>query len=246
MIAVAMTMFAIVLPSAATMPMARTKSGNAMIVSVIRVTILSVQPPKKPAQAPPRLPRANEIATAETAIARSSRAATMTRLRISRPIWSVPNQCRHVGGSSLRAVSLSSGSCGASHGPASASTTSTRERPEATSVTGLSARTCRAWRTSGLDPHTSVDQPVQEVDPEVQQHVHRRHHEHEALHRRVVRGDQRLERVGADARPREDLFDEHVGAEQEREDHAEQRDDGEQRVAERVGDEHRARCEPGG
>ena len=45
-IAVAMMMFCTVLPSAATMPIASTNSGNAMMVSATRPTIRSVQPPK--------------------------------------------------------------------------------------------------------------------------------------------------------------------------------------------------------
>jgi hypothetical protein len=46
MIIVAMMMLSTLLPSAATMPMARTNSGNAMMVSITRPTIRSVQPPK--------------------------------------------------------------------------------------------------------------------------------------------------------------------------------------------------------
>ena len=41
-----------VLPSAATMPIASTNSGNAMMVSAMRPTMRSVQPPKKPAAMP--------------------------------------------------------------------------------------------------------------------------------------------------------------------------------------------------
>ncbi len=98
------------LPRAATMPMASTKSGKAMIVSLMRDTTRSVQPPKTPAQAPARLPTAKDRATAEKAMAMSSRVATMTRLSMSRPSWSVPNQCRAEGGLSVFAVSLLSGS----------------------------------------------------------------------------------------------------------------------------------------
>ncbi len=50
MIAVAITMLVTVLPSAATMPIASTNSGNAMMVSAMRPTMRSVQPPKKPAR----------------------------------------------------------------------------------------------------------------------------------------------------------------------------------------------------
>ena len=50
-----------------------------------------------------------ESATATTAMVRSSRVATMTRLSTSRPSWSVPNQWRALGGCSAFAE-LASGS----------------------------------------------------------------------------------------------------------------------------------------
>ena len=49
-----MTMLVTVLPSAATIPIASTNSGKAMIVSAMRLTMRSTQPPKKPA-APPAI-----------------------------------------------------------------------------------------------------------------------------------------------------------------------------------------------
>ena len=45
MIAVASTMFGTVLPSAATIPIASTNSGNAMMVSARRPTTISIHPP---------------------------------------------------------------------------------------------------------------------------------------------------------------------------------------------------------
>jgi hypothetical protein len=41
---------------------------------------------------------AKEMLTAEAAMNRSSRVATISRLRMSRPSWSVPAQCAAVGG----------------------------------------------------------------------------------------------------------------------------------------------------
>ena len=46
MMAVASTMLPTVLPKAATMPIASTNSGKAMMVSDTRVTAVSHQPPK--------------------------------------------------------------------------------------------------------------------------------------------------------------------------------------------------------
>ena len=60
----------------------------------------------------------------------------------------------------------------------------------------------------------SID-AVENVDQQIERDVHDRHGEHEALHRREIGGDQRLDRKGADARPGEHLFDQHVGAKQE-------------------------------
>ncbi len=85
MMAVARMTLPMLLPSAATMAMASTKSGKAMMASLRRETIRSVQPPKKPAQAPAAVPTRKDRATAPTAMTRSSRVATSTRLRMSRP-----------------------------------------------------------------------------------------------------------------------------------------------------------------
>ena len=112
MIAVAITMLVTVLPSAATMPMASTNSGNAMMVSESRLMSRSVQPPKKPAAMPAKPPITKTSATEESAMMKSSRVATTTRLKISRPSWSVPNQCCNVGACRVAAVSLASGSYG--------------------------------------------------------------------------------------------------------------------------------------
>ena len=75
------------------MPIASTNSGNAMMVSAMRPTMRSIQPPKKPAATPASPPIRKTSATEATAMTKSSRVATMTRLKMSRPSWSVPNQC---------------------------------------------------------------------------------------------------------------------------------------------------------
>src|SRR5674476_1009960 len=63
MMVVAITMLVTVLPSAATIPIASTNSGNAMMVSASRLTMRSVQPPKKPAAMPGSPPITNTNAT---------------------------------------------------------------------------------------------------------------------------------------------------------------------------------------
>jgi hypothetical protein len=70
----------------------------------------SHQPPKKPAASPSGMPMTKDSATAETAMPRSSRVATTTREKMSRPSASVPNQCAAEGGCSATALLLASGS----------------------------------------------------------------------------------------------------------------------------------------
>ena len=146
MIAVAMTMLVTVLPSAATMPMASTKSGKAMMVSAMRPTMRSVQPPKKPAAIPASPPTHEDQRDRERRrCARSSRVATTTRREMSRPSWSVPNQCRSEGACSAgggvarqRVVGHERGAERARRGGARGS--SAKAKP----VTGFSATTWRA------------------------------------------------------------------------------------------------------
>ena len=108
--AVASTMLPTVLPSAATMPMASTNSGKAMMVSDSRVTAASHQPPKKPAASPKGSPTTKDRPTAATAMPRSSRVATTVREKMSRPTASVPNQCAAEGGCSAAPALVAKGS----------------------------------------------------------------------------------------------------------------------------------------
>ena len=81
-----------------------------MMVSAMRDTMRSVQPPKKPAATPASPPIRNTRTTDDTAMMKSSRVATITRLSTSRPSWSVPNQWAADGAFSACAVLLASGS----------------------------------------------------------------------------------------------------------------------------------------
>ena len=110
----------------------------------------------------------------------------------------------------------------------------------------VDARGCRRRCRSCLEPHARVDQAVEDVDEQIERDIHHRHGQHEALQRREVGGDQRLDRKGADAGPGEHLLHQHVGAEQEREHHAERGDDRDHGVAESVGDDHRVGRQPAG
>ena len=142
-------MFVTVLPSAATIPIASTNSGNAMIVSASRPTNRSVQPPKNPAATPAIPPSTNTSGTENTAIAMSIRAATTTRDRMSRPSWSVPNQCAAFGGLSACAVSLASGSYGTRPGPAIAHSSKNTNSAKLPAVTGSCDSTYREMPEQG-------------------------------------------------------------------------------------------------
>ncbi len=69
---------------------------------------------------------------------KSSRVATTTRLKMSRPSWSVPNQWAADGGFSAAAVSLASGSIGTRTGPTRAASRISTNSPKASPVTGFS------------------------------------------------------------------------------------------------------------
>ena len=92
------------------MPTASTNSGNAMIVSMTRPMMRSGQPPAQPAKAPSAVPATSEMSTAAKAMPRSSRVATSTRLKMSRPNASVPKTCDRLGGLSASSGIGASGS----------------------------------------------------------------------------------------------------------------------------------------
>ena len=92
------------------MPIASTNSGNAMMVSAKRLMMRSHQPPKKPAARPSAMPITNDSATAAIAMPKSSRVATITRERMSRPKASVPNQWASDGACMAMEVLVASGS----------------------------------------------------------------------------------------------------------------------------------------
>ncbi len=131
-------MFGTVLPSAATMPIASTKSGKAMMVSARRPTMRSVQPPKNPAATPASPPSTNTSATEKTAMPMSSRVATMTRERMSRPSWSVPNQWAALGACSAAHGVAGERVVGRQAGPTSAQQQQAANSAKAARVTGFS------------------------------------------------------------------------------------------------------------
>ena len=79
-------------------------------------------------------------------MARSRRAATMTRLNTSRPSSSVPNQCRAFGGCNASAGSVANGGNGTRDGPSAATSSNASNRPNDASVTGFWEATCATCR----------------------------------------------------------------------------------------------------
>ena len=72
---------------------ASSSGGNARKMSVIRMMISSVTPPKYPASTPSGMPTTHEISSTNRATTGDTRAPVSTRENTSRPTWSVPNRC---------------------------------------------------------------------------------------------------------------------------------------------------------
>ena len=78
--------------------MAESRAGKANTMSFSRMIASSSQPPRAAAQQPSGTPMPMPIPTATSATAIELREPTMIMERISRPKWSVPNQCAPDGG----------------------------------------------------------------------------------------------------------------------------------------------------
>ncbi len=118
---------------------------NAIITSTKRPTERSRRPPAYPQNAPMIAPSTKEMPTAETAMTRSSRVATRSRLNVSRPSWSVPARCRRLGGNSASDTLDAIGSYGTTEGPQIAMSINIRTPVAATAVSGLPRNTQTVW-----------------------------------------------------------------------------------------------------
>ena len=85
-------------PRAAATAIASTRTGKARNMSVPRDSPWSTAPPRKPATAPTRVPTAKPMATTATAAGNDVRPPFRTRLKTSRPSWSVPKKWSGPGG----------------------------------------------------------------------------------------------------------------------------------------------------
>ena len=78
-------------PSTAVIPSASTSVGNDRITSMPRIMRSSTRPPRKPASSPSGSPTVSATATVNSPACSETRLPWMTRLRMSRPMSSVPS-----------------------------------------------------------------------------------------------------------------------------------------------------------
>ena len=78
---------------------ARISVGNDIRISSRRWLVMSTRPPMKPLTTPQVNPTVSPISTEESATTSVTWAPYTTRLKTSRPRWSVPNKCAADGGS---------------------------------------------------------------------------------------------------------------------------------------------------
>src|ERR1700761_712907 len=112
-------------PSAATMISASSRYGNASSTSTSRITTASTRPAKKPATSPMEQPSTSASPSATTTASSAVRVPNITRLNMSRPYWSAPNQWSADGGDRAADKSWSYGSNGANHPAATVSSRKT-------------------------------------------------------------------------------------------------------------------------
>ena len=115
-------------PRAAMKAMARRIDGMASIMSMTRMMMVSTTPPLYPAMAPSVTPMESEIATESRPTVSEIWLPTRMRHRMSRPCWSVPNQCSGLGPWKETERSCWYGSYGSTCG-ATKVTIATRARP---------------------------------------------------------------------------------------------------------------------
>src|SRR5882724_2845936 len=202
-----------------------------------RMMSWSTQRPTKPARRPQNDPASAARAVAVSPTTSEMRAPKSSRLNRSRPNSSVPSGWPAVKmGASRRAVSMASGSRGASHGASTASTamTATRPRPK------RAALLRRKIRTTSVIADARIEDGVEEIDGEVDHHEGGGDEEHPALHQRIVARLYGAHHHGAEPRPREDRLGENGPAQEEADLHAEHGDDGVDGVLEHVAGDHRA------
>src|SRR2546422_4664432 len=256
------TMFVMLGPCTPMTVMARRMKGNAHWRSASRMMASSQAPPRIPASNPSEAPVSPATSMADSPIRTEVRAPKTSRLRTSRPSWSVPSTARvpsaaRLAGGTKRAVRRCSlGSAGATRPGARAPRKTTRRVPapnralrEATktrvrrqpAAPGPSGRpadvdTVRAARrTPSLGKaYAGIEAHVGEVDHEVQRAQHAGHGKDDGLDERDVLVHDRLHSQPADAGVGEDRLGHHRAPEEIAELQPEGGDDRNRPVAEGV------------
>ena len=196
-------------------------------MSASRMTVWSQRPPRIPARRPRPVPTAPATRTAESPIRTEVLAPWMTRLRMSRPSWSVPRiasvpSAARVAGRVKRARRFCSfGSAGASQAGGGGARPDDEEDRRPDPRAARSEQDSRAspraprrgqrgagdagWEGAGVklhavaQAHARVERRVHEVDEDVQQQENGRHGEHHGLDQRHVLVDDRFHGQTADA-----------------------------------------------
>src|SRR5499433_1185824 len=248
-------------PSAVTMISASKSVGKAMSMSEPRMMSISTRPPVTPATMPSGTPRAKANATETSPTSSETRAPQMMRLSRSRPNSSVPKRCRSTapGPFSTASENWADGLSGAIRGAAAAITimaaaiaspiaigSQRRSRPrpaarDSSAVVGRARSAESARRTSAMslppglpvgDPR--IDDGVEHVDHQVDQDDRHREHGDGALGQRVVAGADRVDQHLAEPGPGEDGLGGHGSVERDRHEDADDRQQRDHHVAERV------------
>src|SRR5215813_5905813 len=186
--------------------MARRMNGKASCMSASRITAWSQTPPRTPARRPRTVPVMPSMSTAANPMRLDVRAPKMSRLRMSRPSWSVPSTAkvpsaeRDSGGVKRARSRCSVGSIGArSCGTAAQSPITTRiAAPTRAPAEARRMPSERARRSGKADPR--VERHVDEVDQDVEEEYRRAHGEDHRLDQRHVLVDDGLDGEAADAR----------------------------------------------
>src|SRR5216117_1743101 len=168
------------------------------------------------------------------------------RDRRSRPNRSVPKGWRGLGPWNTWAASIAVGENGATNAAKSPMAIMRRSAPHAPTKRGLRASERRGAATiarlAASEPR--IEDRIEKVHGEVQDHEGGGEEQNHALDHRVVALEDRVEQQPPDAGQGEDVFDHDDAAHDVAELDAGDRDDGDQRVAERVVEGHPALGQP--
>src|SRR5262245_2886745 len=192
-------------------------------------------------------------------------APARTRVSTSRPKLSVPNVWAALGGWRSWSKSWVKGSYGLTRGPITPAASGTSSiapptvrliwmrrragaaiaRSAATVLTGRPGAGRRREPPSGSShPNPRVEQGIDQVRGEVDQHDAEREGQGQRLNHHVVAGEDGLDHPRAEAGQREHALDDDRAADDVRQPYTDERDDRQQRRAQDVAKQHRAPVEP--